>query len=78
MGSRSATFHALNDSKCLRRRQSEHWILTFHFWPDERGGPVCSDLARLAALKQYQGEVDGEDEHMSALASSSAWLMPRA
>lgn len=37
--------------------------------------PLCSDLARLAALKQYQGEEDGEDEHTPALASS-AWLMP--
>jgi hypothetical protein len=24
--------------------------------------PLCSDLARLAALKQYQGEEDGQDE----------------
>jgi hypothetical protein len=37
--------------------------------------PLCSDLARLVALKQYQGEEDGEDEHTPALAGS-AWLVP--
>jgi mRNA-degrading endonuclease RelE of RelBE toxin-antitoxin system len=29
--------------------------------------PLCSDLVRLAALKQYQGEGGGEDEHTPAL-----------
>ena len=29
--------------------------------------PLCSNLVQLAALKQYQGEGDGEDEHTPAL-----------
>jgi mRNA-degrading endonuclease RelE of RelBE toxin-antitoxin system len=29
--------------------------------------PLCSNLVQVAALKQYQGDGDGEDEHTPAL-----------